>query len=161
MSSILSALFIMGMSPSSANSYDILAVYRPEPRFDCVVRLHARFSFACDPSGGSILERSPRAARSAPLPALAPRQLVRCRSLMSRAQRAGGEPPRRKGSAGSFNSWRGIHNMCIKVSSRSHLDVLERRQNCLKPVLRRELISYGRVVVSNGSPMEAEKTRHL
>ena len=42
--------------------------------------------------------------------------------------------------------------MCVKVSSRSQLDVLERRQNCLKPVLRRELISYGRVLVSNGSP---------
>ena len=44
------------MSPPSANSYDILAVYRLESLSECVVRVHARCSFACDPSGGSILE---------------------------------------------------------------------------------------------------------
>ena len=46
----------MGMYPSFANSYDILAVYRLESLSERVVRVYARCSFACDPSGGSILE---------------------------------------------------------------------------------------------------------
>ena len=38
--------------------------------------------------------------------------------------------------------------MCIKVSSRSQLDVLERRQNCLKLVLRR-VVLRGRMSVAS------------
>ena len=37
MKSTLSALSVMGMYPSSAKSYDMLAVYRPEWRSECIV----------------------------------------------------------------------------------------------------------------------------
>ena len=113
MSSTLSTLFVMGLYPSSGNSYDILAVYRPESRSECVLRVHARLSFDCDPSGGSILERSPRAARSAPLPPSHLAKLCDDKGLCTvlSVLGGGGGAPRRKGSTGSFNYWR-VYHVC-------------------------------------------------
>ena len=129
MSSRLLAWFVMGMYPSSANSYDILAVYRLEPLSECVVRVHARCSFACDPSGGSILEHPlgrPDLRRCPPSHLTSSFDGEGICSVLSVCEAI----PRGNKCSIQFNFSEGQHNF-VMVSSRSQLDVLERRRNCL------------------------------
>ena len=115
----------MGMYPSSANSYDILAVYRLEPLSECVRAAHSLATLAAvlswsNPLGRPDLRRCPPSH----LTSLFDGEGI-C-SVLSVCEAI----PRGNKCSRQFNFLEGHHNF-VMVSSRSQLDFLERRRNYL------------------------------